>query len=80
MCAGLMALLGSQLFGGLASRASAGEGCPAGASVHMTAFEIVGERIMDLMAPALPPRNVHKPASPGQPSYVLLCAHYMCLA
>ena len=41
-------------------------GSLASTSVHMTAFEIVGERIIDLLAPALPPRRVQRPTSPGQ--------------
>lgn len=70
-----MTLLGTQLFAGLASRATpaggaAVAGSPASASVHMTAFEIVGERIVDLLAPALPRHRVQGPASPGQLSRI----------
>lgn len=51
VCAGVMALLAAQMFAQLAAGAA-----PA-VRVHMTAYEIVGERIADLLAPPAPPRR-----------------------
>ncbi|KAK9822445.1 hypothetical protein WJX81_000198 [Elliptochloris bilobata] len=67
---GLMARLAEQLFAGLAVRAAqcteaAASGATPAAAVHMTAFEIVNERVVDLLAPVAKQRRGHGSASPG---------------
>lgn len=64
VCAGVMALLAAQIFARLAAggapaarTAPPAAGAAPAARVHMTAYEIVGERIADLLAPPAPPRR-----------------------